>query len=178
MPNWCENQTQLVGPVEKVKKLWEEIQKKKELLAVIRPEPDYETTAVPRAFGPEGSADGTWGDWRVLNWGTKWDVDASVLSFDSYSDTGTIEGFFETAWSPPVEAFIYFGTKNPDFSISLRYHEPGMRFAGELAMYGGVVSANDYHEYGKCKSVEEVQNLIDDELDVLFGISDGLESEV
>jgi len=177
MPNWCENTLEISGSLDKMKKLWEDIRENKFLLGVLRPEPNYEDTAVRKAFDPNDLS-GTWWDWRVVNWGTKWDISADDLSFDSISDVGCISGFFDSAWSPPVEALIFYGSQNPDVSISLKYHESGMGFVGQLEFYKGQLFTNNYYEYGQCRTPEEVVQLIGADLDELFGITYGVEMEV
>lgn len=41
-----------------------------------------------------------WYDWRIANWGTKWNVEKNV-DIDNLSDNN-ITLWFSTAWSPPV----------------------------------------------------------------------------
>ena len=74
--------------------------------------------------------DDRWYNWRVQNWGTKWDC--YTLEMD---DTDLPHGFevtFETAWSPPEEVCSAIREQYPNVSISWFYDEPGCEIAGYL----------------------------------------------
>ena len=74
--------------------------------------------------------DDRWYNWRVQNWGTKWDC--YTLEMD---DTDLPHGFevtFETAWSPPEEICSAIREQYPNVSISWFYDEPGCEIAGYL----------------------------------------------
>ncbi len=68
-----------------------------------------------------------WYEWRVANWGTKWD--ARVEDFDD-SDPKQTYVYFETAWSPPVEFMKWFVSQYPDAYFRNEYDEEGMMFEG------------------------------------------------
>ena len=68
-----------------------------------------------------------WYDWRLANWGTKWD--ASEVCFTEEDDTcATIR--FDTAWSPPTELLQWYAEQNPDVIFVNTYDEEGMGFEG------------------------------------------------
>ena len=74
--------------------------------------------------------DDRWYNWRVQNWGTKWDCYS--LEID---DTDMPHGFqvtFETAWSPPEEVCYAIREQFDDLSVSWFYDEPGCEVAGYL----------------------------------------------
>ena len=78
-----------------------------------------------------------WYDWRVKNWGTKWDLaDGEMIREEEnvYVLTGN------TAWSPPVELLLYLYQVHNVVS-SCYFFEPGMAYAG-VAFNGA-----DYKEY-------------------------------
>ena len=68
-----------------------------------------------------------WYDWRVANWGTKWDIELD----DKYvsQDGKMVQITFNSAWSPPIEA--YNKLKELGFNIHALYVETGNCFAGE-----------------------------------------------
>ena len=81
-------------------------------------------------FASTGRQDDRWYNWRVQNWGTKWDC--YTLEID---DTDMPHGFevnFETAWSPPEEVCNAIRDQYDDLSISWFYDEPGCELAGYL----------------------------------------------
>ena len=81
-------------------------------------------------FASSGMQDDRWYNWRVHNWGTKWDCYS--LEID---DTDMPHGFevnFETAWSPPEEVCYAIKEKYDDLSFIWFYDEPGCEVAGYL----------------------------------------------
>ena len=81
-------------------------------------------------FPSTGELDDRWYNWRVQNWGTKWDCYS--LEID---DTDMPHGFevnFETAWSPPEEVCTAIREQFDDLSLSWFYDEPGCELAGYL----------------------------------------------
>ena len=81
-------------------------------------------------FKSTNAQDDRWYNWRVQNWGTKWDC--YTLEMD---DTDLPHGFevtFETAWSPPEEVCSAIREQYPNVSISWFYDEPGCEIAGYL----------------------------------------------
>lgn len=120
MPNWCDNYVEIKAN----KKILDEIEdivkeenndKEREhgLLHYLRPMPIEEKD--------------NWYQWSIDNWGTKWEV-KEFYGMQRKDDTICFS--FQSAWGPPTEAFDYFYTNNDDVSITAKYYEPGMDFAG------------------------------------------------
>ena len=74
--------------------------------------------------------DDRWYNWRVQNWGTKWDC--YDLSTDDCDLPNGFEASFNTAWSPPEEICTAIREKYDSISISWFYDEPGCEVAGYL----------------------------------------------
>ena len=134
MPNWCNNTITLTGPKEKITAIYAKAKKDDALLQQLKPMPqelDGTTSPAPKEGKVQPLVDGfdNWYDWRVQNWGTKWDVDMEGLELSSGGRT--ITGWFDSAWSPPIHAYEYFLTANEDCSINSYYYEGGMDFAGQ-----------------------------------------------
>ena len=138
MPNWCNNNISISGPVETIKQLWEDANLEGEaggLLNAMVPMPK-ELSETTKGSGDELQTeqyDGftNWYDWSVARWGTKWDVSTEGLEFTDNGDgTAEITGWFESAWAPPIEAYNRFLDDMSNCSIDASYHEPGMDFAG------------------------------------------------
>ena len=103
----------------------------------------------------------------VSNWGTKWDIDTSNFAYEQDGDRATIKGYFESAWSPPEEAFETYLLNNHDVNAQLMWFEPAMDFVGCL-------------EHGTITLSEEPRAFWTDtdtgrELDDCFGIIDTLD---
>lgn len=57
-----------------------------------------------------------WYKWRIINWGTKWDVD--------FCEQKDLVYEFVTAWSPPTLALVNLSRKIPNLIMRLEYEEP------------------------------------------------------
>jgi hypothetical protein len=81
-----------------------------------------------------------WHEWRLANWGTKWDVE----TVDIYGVEETLDNLknstearevvslsFDTPWRPPIE--FYAALEKLGFSVDAYYYEPGCRFYGNYA---------------------------------------------
>lgn len=130
MPNWCRNEVIIRSTDHaKLKRILSAAEEGK-LLEHLRPyteDTNYEWDY----------------DWCVKNWGTKWDT--GELIYAELSPCVTQEDVdmfgvqndgvwelcmdFETAWSPPLDAFEY-GAETIGFEFKLYYIEEGVGFVG------------------------------------------------
>lgn len=93
------------------------------------------------AFGDKvGGGDG-WYNWRVNNWGTKWDFGLEKNCEPASIEDNKVVISFNTAWSPPREFYEYL-TDEHGYSINASYWEPGMSFCGYWTD-----GTDDYYEY-------------------------------
>ena len=92
---------------------------------------------------------GKWRDWRINNWGTKWDAVECLLYYDPDPTIETkryrMKFTFLTAYAPPIAWLEYLGSIFPDLWIKLEYDEPGMRFCGIASGRGEII--DNYSEY-------------------------------
>ena len=174
MPNWCANELYIAS---KNKHTLDAFTKKVGLkddkpdfdFGKILPEPDYEKVEVlppfPDIVGDKKPVDSeqAWWDWRVQNWGTKWDLDGLDIppSFgkwkqfgDDNKDIHFVHFEFMSAWSPPEAVIIAAGNQNPSLMFALQYYEPGCDFEGELIMLNGEIETHNTRE---CKP--EIESL-------------------
>jgi hypothetical protein len=177
MPNWCENIFEISGPKEKIKALYEESSRKTsdssvddadtQLLQSMCPMPDELNGTTSPSDGPN------WYDWRITNWGTKWEVSVDDLEYEEEGDdTATLTGNFESAWSPPIEAFRFYAENNPDVSVSLHYCEEVPQYAGYFFFSDGEEDSEQFDL--EDETAESVMDLVGAELDDMFCISDRL----
>lgn len=170
MPNWCNNSIEISGPSEKIRALWAQALIDEEqnggLLRGLRPEPEY-------ADDEDGQIMPNWWNWRVENWGTKWEISPEGLEFiDNEDGTATLSGWFDSAWSPPVDACAFYAEANPDVRITLDYHEPGMCFVGRYTAEDGMSDDNciDFSGYDS----KTVRDAIGEDMDELWNISESM----
>jgi hypothetical protein len=106
-----------------------------------------------------------WYDFCTSVWGTKWDVDCEG-QVEVSEDGLTIEASFESAWSPPVG--VYRELLAQGFTVTALYYEPGMCYVGKWQD-----GEDQCYEYNHFSSLE-VRDVIGEELDDQFGISESL----
>ena len=128
MPNHCFNRVEIYG--KEASKIASKIESEETPFdfTKIFPEPDYDKVEVLPTFGTvEESCMTKWWDWRVQNWGTKWNsYDCEVIEMDD----DQVEYTFNTAWSPPEGVIEKLREQYPDIQITAFYDEPGMEIAG------------------------------------------------
>ena len=128
MPNHCDQTVYIHGPRDLVQELYWALELK---------EPRFCDVVLPVPFAQSAGMDGY--DWRVANWGTKWDV------IDVEIDDGGLEHSDEeypipvswfsfrcwTAWAPPVP--VWDKLHEMGIEVQAEYEDEGLNFAGEYA---------------------------------------------
>ena len=92
-----------------------------------------------------------WYNWNCANWGTKWNCGEvwHDRTTEQITEAGTTSYNFETAWSPASPVIEALAKQFPTLTITHRYCEAGMGFAGEVVYErGSFVSRDDYDDGG------------------------------
>lgn len=161
MPNWCNNDLQITNlkteEIETIKTKYLNTDKDVEpafdfekilptpqgLMDMQAPNRGSAETAklLVRAYG-----DTDWYNWRVKNWGTKWNVnpDSGNLGFGE----NEISYSFDTAWGPACELIEYMSTLFPEATFMLEYAEPGCGLAGRRTFVNGELTDENDDEDG------------------------------
>jgi hypothetical protein len=178
MPNWCDNSISLTHKdPEMIKRAFNAYNDGK-LLEEFIPVPDQlkEATA---SFGEEykdqneknvaETGYASWYDYCIDQWGTKWDI--SPYSAEVVNDGLTLEGTFETAWAPPLEA--YRKLEEMGFTIEATYYEPGMGFVGSYE------DGEDdcYETPGTLEEAETIPEYLDERYGITEYLKEMLEQE-
>jgi hypothetical protein len=124
MPNWCENTLTIRGNNETVKKFIEssvEVDANQQIwlrLGKLVPAPDNENDDI---LG--------WRDWRITNWGCKWECE--IYSMEIFEGFAILK--FDSPWSPPYEWLKTVSSKFfPDLHFRMSFLEPGIWFCGAV----------------------------------------------
>ena len=185
MPNWCDNQLSITGPnsvIDKIEKIVkaDDTHENTGLLHFFHPMPkELEGTTSPSSSAkkPQPMIEGfdCWYDWRVHNWGTKWElcefygVDRQYHSEQNEGES-TISFGFSSAWAPPINAYEKFLENNSDCSVRAFYYEGGCDFMGEW--YDGV---DDCYAPSDYKSTDDFwQDGVGSTLDDVFNITESM----
>lgn len=138
MPNWCENQVRIEGPVEKIYNMAKAVEEER-LLQHMVPLEEW-----------------TYGD-ATTNWGTKWDI--SDPQMNHIVADGVIECGFMSAWSPPTEAFDTYLAENDDVTIEHYYYEPGNAYTGVDGEHVEIPSRSDSPEWENDELLQACDNV-------------------
>jgi len=84
-----------------------------------------------------------WYEWRIHNWGTKWDT-GDIEMFD-HSD-GSIHYALDTAWSPCIPVVNAMAKKFPMLKFKYIYEEGGEDFAGKIVYENGIILSDNYYK--------------------------------
>ena len=91
-----------------------------------------------------------WYNWNVKNWGSKWNC--GEVWHDRVENGETIEGNtsynFDTAWAPAEPVVAALAEQFPTLSITHRYCEGGMGYAGQVVYLKGEEVSRDEYEFG------------------------------
>ena len=182
MPNWCNNNISISGPISKIRPMFEaacdDANDETGLLNFMCPMPsalnDTTSPTPPDSEQPVVDGHTDWYSWRVDRWGTKWEVSSEGLEYSEDTENGTAEitGWFDSAWAPPIGAVQAYGEANPDVEIVLDYHEPGMCFVGRATVSEGELD-DHYVEYSEATS-KTVRELIGEDYDDNWAISENM----
>ena len=129
MPNWCENELTITGDVHKL------IAFKERAESFIAGQALKFAAFVPDPFPQKPYLTDEHYDWRIANWGTKWDLLDATLE-ESLLEA-TLRCAFDTAWSPPIAWLKSVAQMYPSLDFKLDFDEPGMEFRGTAVAEDG-----------------------------------------
>jgi len=143
MPNWCYNYLQIsVDNNKQLEKVIQSITNNSEQLfdfnRIIECPEELTESKAPNTKNPDemkakyGLSD--WYEWRVFNWGTKWNASEIELTLES----NAIQIGFHTAWSPPTPVIKKIAEMFPFASITLKWEEES-GYYGESEYENGVM---------------------------------------
>ncbi len=175
MPNWCSNSVVLKHKDPTFIARAREAVQKSGLLQEFIPVPKDLQETIAGSFGDEDKQKeleiqtayniknygyANWYDFCISEWGTKWDVTGEVQDIED----GLMINF-ESAWSPPVEA--YSKLVSMGFEVEAMYYEPGVGFCGAW------MNGEEDH-YDIQGNSEWVQANVPEYIDEAFGISENM----
>jgi hypothetical protein len=187
MPNWCSNEVYITGDKQSLEGLMAQATKPTEKY----PNPVFLMNNLvpipPKLLEGEG-----WYDWRLNNWGCKWEliqddwgcqwelVPENLEHGDTrlidQSDT-TLELDYSTAWSPNSEFWIAVSEQFPRLIIDHRYVEESMDFMGRNIYQYGVLNKEHYNEiplsaYTQTGATLNAKGEVDWDIDQSFSLFD------
>lgn len=171
MPNWCSNTLVISGDIKEL-----ELFKQKSITRSAKGLDIFlmdglvtmpEELAICEDLTPEQKAEriskygyDNWYDWRLENWGSKWDAQEPSIQENEYDLTIT----FDTAWSPAIPYIKQVAKMFPKLVFDLYFMETGEWFAGRVM----AKNENFDEQYGEPKQVDDEGNEVryDEEKDM------------
>lgn len=171
MPNWCSNTLVISGDIKEL-----ELFKQKSITRSAKGLDIFlmdglitmpEELAICEDLTPEQKAEriskygyDNWYDWRLENWGSKWDAQEPSILENEYDLTIT----FDTAWSPAIPYIKQVAKMFPKLVFDLYFMETGEWFAGRVM----AKNENFDEQYGEPKQVDDEGNEVryDEEKDM------------
>lgn len=142
MCNWCNNIITIIGKDELIKEVFDKYKSENKVLdyAKIIPIPDDIVRHKEAEFLSSEEY-----KWRCDNWGVKWNMSKeAILTLEN----GKAELEFDSPNSTIIPIIKRLGELYPELTFNLNYDEGGLCFRGEFEMKEGVVSLDEYEEYG------------------------------
>ena len=178
MPNWCNNNLTLTHEDPAMILRAKEALDRGEFLSEFVPVPEDLKIVAGSVGDPDEQKElerktaenrekygyGNWYDFCVGEWGTKWDVGGDGQT-DVHPDGRMLHTTFDSAWSPPVNA--YDKLVELGFGVEAMYYEGGMGYAGSYSD-----GADEELNLDGMGADEIEQNY--PELDECFGISESI----
>ena len=149
MPNWCENKLSIMDCSPELESYLKENGLSFEK---IKPTPSELL---------EGNG---WYDWRLQNWGTKWDLseqEQREVADQLISESADFQATFMTAWSPPLEAIAALSEMFPNDQFTLDYFESGCWFAGTAIISEGQIDDNQVDDADVTEFAKENFNFVE-----------------
>lgn len=160
MPNWCDLDVKIYGSKETLEKILEQGSEgtfktgsdwNKEIMNYEKFEEKPNTFSFDNLVPtPKDLLDGEgWYEWRVSNWGTKWDLAQDELSITEIVESENGNYCFgigaSTAWGPALELFTKV-SKDYGVKVVYQYAEEGMCFFGRAIIENGIIVSDSYRE--------------------------------
>lgn len=156
MPNWCDNRLTVSGPTLEVQRFFYESRCQKgctkhnntdteliqldhlvpmpqELLLTTSPTPKDQEEL--QALCKEKYGAPNWYEWKLANWGTKWDLCEVKINnpvIPLHRKKISVSCNFDTAWNPPISAFNTISKMFPRLTFTLNYTKEGCKLCKKI----------------------------------------------
>lgn len=166
MPNWCYNKLKITADTEEALKQLKEFKERakqqsdkdnksdllmdnfvtcpvelKETVSGFLKGDEQKALEAKQKSNEEKYGFPTWYEWSIANWGTRWDVSATLEedAISEKNDYGFLSYVFDSAWSPPTIWLEKVSKMYPELYFVLRYEEEDMGFFGRAKAKNGEI---------------------------------------
>ena len=150
MPNWCYSQLTVSGEPKQLHKFLKEVER-----TPLEGEADSHNEASKLAFNriipmpSEMWVDEKWYEWRIANWGTKWECGIDYETTNEW-ESGEVRFDYRTAWSPPEPIMQAVVKKYPKLLFHWTYWEESYEYWGDITGSKGDFIINYDGEFRGC----------------------------
>lgn len=120
MPNWCNNHVTIHAQPDVINRIKNALEHN-ELFNEFFPMPEELKDTPTQEITPD------WLQWRMANWGVKWDVSDHVIMHESETHITVNLG---TAWAPPITFYDDLMASGQIHDLTALYFEPDCLFGG------------------------------------------------
>ena len=159
MPNWCDNTVEVVGDKEVLETILAKAKDENQAFSFQQLVPQPEFLNETKHFGKKSDKENAewmnalagnrkyaytdWYNWRLGNWGTKWDLDFDTTQVSKIVPTtdgkqSKFEIGYSTAWSP---ALAFWQNLSEQYPIKVKnlYAEEGVGYFGRAFIENGEI---------------------------------------
>jgi len=151
MPNWTYSQLRISGEPKQLNKFLKEVER-----TPLEAEAENKHEATKFAFDriipmPYEMWEGEkWYEWRIENWGTKWECSIDYETIDQW-ESGEVFIEYRTAWSPPMPIMEAVVKKYPKLLFSWKFYEESYEFWGYFIGEKGELISDYDGEFRNCE---------------------------
>tara|TARA_Y100000401_G_scaffold55907_1_gene44260 strand:+ start:13048 stop:13524 length:477 start_codon:yes stop_codon:yes gene_type:complete len=132
MPNWCVNELSVEGDRKQISEFKEKAKGESSELSMNNFFPTPQEYLDKHKEEPR---DMNWYQWRLNNWGCKWDVVAEIIHKTNHVAIYS----FDSPWGPPVEFVQKVSSLFRKLIFRITFDEPGCDFAGDITCKKGEI---------------------------------------
>lgn len=129
MPNWCSNSLIVEGKPKELHKFLKHIELTESEAKALGHDEGTKFSCHRVIPQPVFQGD-EWYDWRIANWGSKWDL-TDLDFFQEDWESGMVGCNFNTAWSPILPVIEELATQYPTLEFQYQYYEGGSDYWGK-----------------------------------------------
>ena len=158
MPNWCSNELTVAHPDPAKLQEFVDAYNAGRMCRHFHAQPAHlpagKVLGLPDGTPVTTMSEDEW-QWRVANWGTKWDINPP---YPAKIDDNQVTVGFDSAWSPPIG--VYEALETQGYQVDAMYFEPGCDFCGaykdgedeewscrDYAVPAAIRTAFDFHSF-------------------------------
>lgn len=152
MPNWCYNTLTITGKPKALNKMLKQVKVDKNEVDDFN---EHQETifSFNKVIPIPKSEKDNWYNWRVSNWGTKWNADVQYETTDQW-ENGEVLIEFNTAWAMPIPVLETLSKQHPTLTFFMKAYEESHAFWQIFTLKNGNYKEFDEGDFSTCAEFE------------------------